>query len=192
MPYPTQVSREEIVTQAWQLIEANGAENVSLSDVAAALGIKAPSLYRHVGSKAGLLQAVNLHTTQQLISALQTAAAHTSGSPHQQLVALLHAYRTFAHAHPNSYVLAFTNNDESLRPDENMLAEMALPIQELMTAVSGPENSLAALRGAIALVHGFVLLELHGQLRRGGDLALDFDTAVHAYLRGWETQTAVT
>jgi hypothetical protein len=61
-----------------------------------------------------------------------------------------------------------------------------------MTAVSGPKNSLAALRGAMALVHGFVLLELHGQLRRGGDLALDFDTAVHAYLRGWETQTAVT
>ncbi len=186
MPYPSQVSREEIIAQAWRLIEADGAENMSLSQLAAALGIKAPSLYRHVGSKAGLLQAVNLHTAQQLIAALQTAATHTSGSPHQQLATLLHAYRTFAHAHPNSYVLAFTNNDESLRPDENMLAEMALPIQELMTAVSGPENSLAALRGAMALVHGFVLLELHGQLRRGGDLALDFDTAVHAYLRGWK------
>ena len=192
MPYPTQASREEIVIQAWRLIEADGVENVSLSNVAAALGIKAPSLYRHVGSKAGLLQAVNLHTTQQLITALQTAAAHASGSPHQQLAALLHAYRTFAHAHPNSYVLAFTNNNELLRPDETILAQMALPFQELMTAVSGPKNSLAALRGAMALVHGFVLLELHGQLRRGGDLALDFDTAVHAYLRGWETQTAVT
>jgi AcrR family transcriptional regulator len=192
MPYPTQVSREEIVIQAWRLIEADGVENVSLSNVAAALGIKAPSLYRHVGSKAGLLQAVNLHTTQQLITALQTAAAHASGSPHHQLAALLHAYRTFAHAHPNSYVLALTNNNDLLRPDENLLAEMALPLQALMTAVSGPKNSLAALRGAMALVHGFVLLELHGQLRRGGDLALDFDTAVHAYLRGWETQTAVT
>jgi hypothetical protein len=63
---------------------------------------------------------------------------------------------------------------------------MALPLQALMSAVSGPEDSLAALRGAMALVHGFVLLELHGQLRRGGDLAVDFDTVVRAYLRGWQ------
>ncbi|MCA9902121.1 MAG: helix-turn-helix transcriptional regulator, partial [Anaerolineales bacterium] len=60
MPYPSQVNRETIVAQAWQLIEAEGADNLSLSKLAEQLGIKAPSLYRHVGSKAGLLQAINL------------------------------------------------------------------------------------------------------------------------------------
>lgn len=189
MPYPSQVSREEIIAQAWQLIETDGADNLSLSKLAEALGIKAPSLYRHIGNKASLLQAVNLYTTEQLIEALQQAAVQTSGdNANEQVSALLHAYRNFAHAHPNSYMLVFTNKDDSLRPDENLLEQMVLPIQALMTAVSGPEDSLAALRGAMALVHGFVMLELHGQLRRGGDLSAAFAAAIQAYLRGWQPQ----
>lgn len=186
MPYPSQVNRDDIIAQAWQIIETDGADNLSLNRLAEALGIKAPSLYRHVGSKTALLQAVNTATSLRLIEVLQTAATQTSGTASEQLAALLHAYRHFAHEHPHSYLLAFTNTDEALRPDAALLEQMVLPIQTLMTAVSGPEQSLAALRGAMALVHGFVLLELHGQLRRGGDLAQDFDTAVQAYLRGWQ------
>ncbi|MFZ1397585.1 MAG: TetR/AcrR family transcriptional regulator [Candidatus Promineifilaceae bacterium] len=185
MPYPSQVDQETIVTQAWLLIEAAGAENLSLSKLAAQLGVKAPSLYRHVGSKTGLLQAVNLYTSQQLVAKLNEAAAQASGDAREQIAAIMHSYRRFALAHPHTYALAFTHTDDALRPDEDVLEQLALPLQQLITAVSGPEKSLAALRGAMALVHGFVMLELHGQLRRGGDLAVDFGTAVHAYLNGW-------
>ena len=187
MPYPSQMNREEIVKQAWQLIEAEGTENLSLGKLAQVLGVKAPSLYRHVSNKAALLQAVNLHTSQQLVTELNEAAAQTSGNAQTQIAAIMRSYRAFALAHPHTYVLAFTNNDDALRPDEDVLAQLALPLQQLITAVSGPEKSLAALRGAMALVHGFVMLELHGQLRRGGDLVVDFETAVQAYLRGWQT-----
>ena len=186
MPYPSQVDRETIIAQAWHLIEAEGVDNLSLSKLAKSLGIKAPSLYRHVSNKASLLQAVNLYTTQQLIAALNQAVAETNGTASQQLAALLRVYRSFAHAHPHTYILAFTNTDDALRPDENVLEQMALPLQALMSTVSGETNSLAALRGAMALVHGFVMLELQGQLRRGGDLAADFEKVVEAYLQGWQ------
>lgn len=185
MPYPSQVNRETIVAQAWQLIEAEGADNLSLSKLAEQLGIKAPSLYRHVGSKAGLLQAINLYTSQALVARLNESAVLAIGDPNTQIAAIMHSYREFALTHPHTYVLAFTNHDDTLRPDEDVLEQLALPLQQLITAVSGPEKSLAALRGAMALAHGFVMLELHGQLRRGGDLAADFSTAVHAYLNGW-------
>jgi AcrR family transcriptional regulator len=186
MPYPSQVTHESIISQAWQMIESDGIDKLSLNKLATSLGIKAPSLYRHVGNKAGLLRGINLHTSQQLIEMLKQTAVQSNGSPSEQLTALFLAYRSFAHAHPNCYILAFTNNDDALRPDEDLLAQMVLPIQELMTAVSGPENALAALRGAMALVHGFVMLELHNQLRRGGDLSADFEAAVQAYLCGWQ------
>ena len=186
MPYPSQVDRETIIAQAWQIIETDGVESLSLNTLATALGIKAPSLYRHIGNKASLLQAVNLYTTQRLIEALNAATTQTGGAAAEQIAVFMHAYRNFAQAHSNSYILAFTNTDDAARPDENVMEQMALPLQALMSAVSGPEDSLAALRGAMALVHGFVLLELHGQLRRGGDLVADFDTAVHAYLHGWQ------
>ncbi len=185
MPYPSQVSKETIVEQAWQLIEAAGTNNLSLSKLAAELGIKAPSLYRHVGNKAELLKLVNLYTSQQLVSNLNDAATQASGDIRAQIMAIMLSYRSFALTHPHTYGLAFTNTDNALRPDEDALEQLALPLQQLITAVSGQEKSLAALRGAMALVHGFVLLELHGQLRRGGDLEADFETAVHAFLNGW-------
>ena len=186
MPYPSQVDRESIIAQAWQLIEDEGVDNLSLSKLAASLNVKAPSLYRHVANKASLLQAVNLHTSQQLVATIHETASRSEGSAIEQLTKLMHSYRHFAHAHPHSYMLAFTNTNDAQRPDEETLAQLAIPLQQLMTAVSGSEHSLAALRGAMALVHGFVLLELHGQLRRGGDLEQDFDTAVWAYLQGWQ------
>jgi hypothetical protein len=43
---------------------------------------------------------------------------------------------------------------------------------------------LAALRGLWALAHGFVALELTGKFQRGGDLSVDFDHSIRAYVRG--------
>jgi len=48
----------------------------------------------------------------------------------------------------------------------------------------GEEAALPALRGGWALVHGFVMLEISGQFRRGGDLDAAFAHAVAAYIRG--------
>lgn len=187
MPYPSQVNTEIIVNTAWEMIEAEGVEQLSLGKLAEQLGVKAPSLYRHVGSKAGLMQAVNLLTAQRLITALNEAAATSAGNPEHQLTAVFNAYRNFAHENPNNYICAMTNNNDDYRPDENVVEQMVLPVQAIMEELTGEENSLAALRGALALIHGFVLLELNQQLRRGGSLDEAFQAATRAYLRGWQT-----
>lgn len=187
MPYPTQVDRETIITQAREMIAAEGIEALSLSKLAASLNVKAPSLYRHVDSKTSLLRAVNFLTAQKLFLALDEGLAQAGPDAVEKLTAVLTAYRTFAHANPHTYLLAMTNNKDAHRPDENALEQMAIPFQEIMTQISGSEKSLAALRGALALAHGFVMLELNAQLRRGGDLDEAFQEAVNAYLRGWQT-----
>ena len=56
-----------------------------------------------------------------------------------------------------------------------------------MAKITGQKQSLPALRGALALVHGFVMLELKDQLQRGGDLTMAFDASVNAYLHGWKS-----
>lgn len=168
------------------MIEAEGVAALSLAKLAGAFGIKAPSLYRHVGNKTGLLRAVNLLTTQMLFTAMHKAEAGAPTDPTQRLLAILQAYRQFAHDNPNSYQLAMTNQDDELRPDENVLVQMVLPIQDIMIEISGEDNALTALRGALALVHGFAMLELNRQLRRGGDLDTAFTQSVKAYLAGWQ------
>ncbi|MEJ2747850.1 MAG: WHG domain-containing protein [Anaerolineae bacterium] len=185
MPYPTQINRDQIIQQAAQMVAAEGAEALSLHKLAAALGVKAPSLYRYVGGKADLLQAVNLLTLQELFAAMETAQMAAPTEPIARMQALLAAYRDFALTRPRLYFLAFGDND-AYRPEEDVLLQMVLPIQAVMAEVAGQADSLAALRGALALAHGFVMLELTNQLRRGGSLEEAFTLSAAAYLRGWQ------
>lgn len=185
MPYPTQVTYDSVVEKARAMIEAEGVEHLSLHKLAAALGVKAPSLYRYFDSKSALLRAVNTVTSQQLVEALRAAAAVAPAEPAARWLAIAQAYWMFAHQYPATYGLAFTNTLTELRPDENASETLALPLQALMAQVVGESESLPALRGAWALIHGFVMLELSGQFRRGGDLDAAFEKSVQAYIAGW-------
>jgi len=187
MPYPAQIDESQIVDQAWQLVDQVGERNFSLAKLAAALGVKAPSLYRHVGGKADLLRRVNLRTLEALFARLQTAVHKDRDEPEAALLSLFRAYRNFAHTHPHLYQLLF-HADDQYRPDEALLVQMVLPVQEQIALLSGAAAALPALRGALALLHGFVMLELTNQLRRGGDLDAAFNAAAAAYLRGWQLQ----
>lgn len=55
----------------------------------------------------------------------------------------------------------------------------------MIAEISGERYALVALRGALALAHGYVMLELNRQLRRGRDLDKTFDQVIIAYLTGW-------
>ena len=184
MPYPAKISSESILEKAAEMVEAEGADQFSMQRLAAALGVKAPSLYRYFPSKTDLLRALNLQTVQQMIAGLHAAAAN-GGDARRQLLAMSRAWRAFAHANPLAYALAFADPNPELRPDEQLLEALAIPIQQVMAGISGEERSLAALRGLWALLHGFTLLELSGQFRRGGDLEDAFFQSVEAYLKGW-------
>jgi AcrR family transcriptional regulator len=184
-PYPAQVSYGGIIDHARAMIEAEGVDGLSLSKLAASLGIKAPSLYRYVNSKTTLLRGVNEVTTQRLLDVMDEAVAENNGDARTKLMSAAIAYRRFAQTNPATYWLAFTNTIGDLHPDANEVEQRVLPLQTLMAQVSGEEHSLAALRGAMALIHGFVMLELSGQYRRGGSLDDAFTRSIDAFLEGW-------
>lgn len=186
MPYPAQTDRTAIVQTARELIEREGIEQLALGRLASELHIKAPSLYRHVASKDALIQAIVTETFQDLFSAYAAALQAASGEPIEQLHAIFRAHRAFAQANPAAYMLAFTTTAPAQRADERALEQLAVPIQGLISAISGETRSLAALRGALALTHGFAMLEINEQLRRGGDLDAAFEQSVAAYLAGWQ------
>jgi AcrR family transcriptional regulator len=184
-PYPSQTNRTMIIETARQLIEQDGVEALSLGRVAAALDIKAPSLYRHIKNKNALLIAVIELTYHNMFTAYAEALAQSADDPAERMFNLSRAHRRFAHENPNTYVLAYTMTDPQHLSDPDMLLKPAVSIQEIMREITGAENSLAALRGSLALVHGYAMLELNGQFRRGGDLDAHFDAALEAYLAGW-------
>jgi AcrR family transcriptional regulator len=184
MPYPAQVDQEAIIASARQLIELEGVSRLSLGRLAAELEIKAPSLYHHVRNKADLLRMVNLATLQTLFVEIDKALAGGPADPAGKIQKLAGAYRAFAHDNPRTYMLAFSSDDEA-RPDEALLVQMILPVQKLMAEIAGEAQSLTALRGLLALIHGFVVLEINQQLRRGGNLDAAYQESLAAYLAGW-------
>ena len=188
MPYPAQINPDLILEKVRELVEAEGADQLSLHKLAAALGVKAPSLYRYFPSKTDLLCTLNLQTVQQMTASMREAASGFENA-RLQLLAMSKAWRAFAHAHPRLYALAFTHTNPELQPDNQLLEAMAIPIQQVVAHVSDEQHSLAALRGLWALLHGFVFLELSGQFRRGGDLEAAFVQSVEAYLNGWSQET---
>jgi hypothetical protein len=96
------------------------------------------------------------------------------------------AYRLFVHQYPATYQLAYASTPE-IRPDAATLEAMAIPIQRVMARLSGDDESLTALRGMWALIHGFVMLEINGHFQRGGDLEADFFRSLEVYVEGWLT-----
>lgn len=183
-PYPSIVNRDMIVDKAREIIEGEGFEHLTLSILASALGIKAPSLYKHFANKATLLKEINNDTAAQLKQAMLTAASE--GTPRTRLIEAASAYRTFALTHPISYTLLYANQAPESRADPQLLESLALPYQNLVAAIVGHARSLAALRGAFALLHGFVVLELNGQFQRGGNVPEAFLQSLDAYLEGWQ------
>ena len=184
-PYPVQTDLETIIKAARTLIERDGVEHLSLTRLAQVVGIKAPSLYNHIDSKNSLLHAVIEDTYRHMFEAYDDAIQNSGPNAEDKLLALMDAHYQFAHANPNAYVLAYTAADPQQLSDADMLLKQALRVQEIIIKITGEANSLTAVRGLLAIVHGFVMLELNGQLRRGGDLQQTLRDVVRAYLRGW-------
>jgi len=185
MPYPAQFRREDAIIIARDLIETDGVDGVSLARLAAALGIKAPSLYKHFADKDALLREINTLTWRDLTTVMRSACDDVE-NPRACLTAMATAFRAYVLAHPTIYARAFDSASPATAPDPAELEALALPLQAAVAAVVGETNSLAALRGLWAMVHGFLLLEIGGKFQRGGNLEAAFQVAVAAYVNGWE------
>ena len=182
MPYPSKIDLETIIECSRVMIENGGVNNLSVNVLAKELGVTAPSLYRYIKNKNDLLLAVNTNTAQRLYAAMSIEQTDTTQA---QIIKITQAYRTFAHENPMVYGLLFTNTIEAIHPDADELEQGVLPFQALIAEITGEANSLVALRGLWALIHGFVMLELAGQFRRGGNLDDVFQSTVQAYLDGF-------
>jgi AcrR family transcriptional regulator len=185
MAYPAQITLDAIVDAARRMIEMDGIDALSLGRLAAQIGVKAPSLYGHVANKDALLRAVNVDTMQRMFAEIDGTLNTAPDEPAARLMQIARVYRDFAHANPHTYILAMSDPDPARQPDPEYLVQLALPLQALIATISGEGASLPALRGLLALIHGFVMLELADKLQRGGDLGAAYEASVGALLRGW-------
>jgi AcrR family transcriptional regulator len=149
----------QIVTAARELLEREGPEALTMRRLAERLGIRAPSLYKHLPDKTAVEAAVIATGLEDLAAVLEAAVTGAA----EPLMALAVAYRGFALGHPHLYRLM---TDRPL-PREQLPAGVeqraAAPV---LGAVGDPDRA----RAVWAFAHGMVALELAERFPPGADL----------------------
>ena len=161
----------EIVAAAGELLEEEGAEALSMRRLAGRLGIRAPSIYKHVSGKEELEAALVSDGFEAFAAAFEEAV----GDAADPLDELARAYRRFAVARPHLYRLMTERPlpRDLLRPGVEDRA--ALPV--VQAAGGDPDRA----RAAWAFAHGMVILELNGRFPPDADLDAAWEQGVAAF-----------
>lgn len=164
MPPPRAgLNREAVLDVATEIADREGFDRVTLKAIAAAVNVRPPSLYNHVGGLDDVRVGLRLRAFH-LLSAEQTRAV--DGLPtNQWLPALAEAHRTFAHDHPGLYAATHPTTHRADEDPEVRHVSQGI-LDTLIQAVSpfglSEEDAIHAVRAFRSLVVGFNALESAG------------------------------
>jgi len=149
-------TRAEILAAAWQLAERDGIAGLSLRDLAAEVGMRAPSLYTYFPSKAAIYDAMFTAGFLQLEEAtagLTVEPADAVGT----LAAHVEAFVAFCQDSVPRYQLLFTRAVPGWEPSEEAYAasvgsyaRMARQLEELGISDAQHLDLLTALSAGLA------------------------------------------
>jgi AcrR family transcriptional regulator len=164
----------EIVAAARELLEEEGREALSMRRLADRLGIRAPSIYKHVSGKEEL-EAALVSDGFEEIAAVFEEAVRDAADP---LAELARAYRRFALGRPHLYRLMTERPLPRACLQPGVEERAALPL--VQAAGSDPDRA----RAAWAFAHGMVVLELNGRFPPDADLDAAWEAGVAAFRAG--------
>ncbi|MFD0659478.1 TetR/AcrR family transcriptional regulator [Thermocatellispora tengchongensis] len=169
---------DEIHATALRLIDAGGAEALSMRKLAAELDVNPMSLYHHVENKTALLAGVCGLAISQL------RLPPDDGRPWQeQLRALAHAYRSLAQAHPRLWAYVHEHPEVVDRKEG-----MGAVLRRILHAAGVPERDVEATSEILyAFVTGFVYAETRDHLGEhpgAEDVDRSYEIAIRLILAG--------
>jgi AcrR family transcriptional regulator len=159
------------VRVARALLEAEGPEALSMRRVADRLGIKAPSIYKHLPDKRALESALISAGFEELEAQFGAALAGTN----DPVGAIAGAYREYAHRHPHMYRLM---TERELARDQLAPGVEDRAAQPAIQALGG-DRTLA--RALWAFAHGMTILELNHRFPADADLDAAWERGLHAF-----------
>ena len=167
MPAVGRTSRSAMVLEARGILERDGLDGLTMRAVADAVGVRAPSLYKHVADRGELLRLVMDATVQELGERLRGGP---DTAPETRVRWLAGEFRAFAHTHPVAFGLLFASVPDAWRADPSANAEAVRPVIEATNELVGSAHALDAARTLTAACVGFITMELAGAFRLGGSV----------------------
>ena len=152
------------------LADEVGFTGLSMGLLADRLGVRTPSLYKHVASQADLAHRIAVLAMNEIADAIRDATQGRSGS--EALVAGSHAMRQWVLAHPGRY--AAGNAAIVTGPDDPLLPAIQRVLGSWSAMLHGyhlnPDQEIHALRMLRSSLHGFATLEAEGSFQIAADI----------------------
>jgi AcrR family transcriptional regulator len=175
VPRGVGLDRDKVVEAACVVVDEEGPEALTLSHLADKLGVRAPSLFKHVDSLQDLRGAIATRVYQELERVTEESGA--------DLLALALAWRRWAREHPGMYALSarthLTGSAEQQRAGQVTLDRVLDAVRQV-----SPDDPVHGARAIRAMIHGFVLLEQAQGFGLGVPVDESFLRAMQALIRG--------
>jgi AcrR family transcriptional regulator len=178
LPSPSRTSLEAIVEAGRTILDAEGIDALTMQRVAAAVGVRAPSLYKRVRDRDALVRLIAQDVVADLGTALDEAAV--TGDPRSDLHAIADAFRAWAHRHPGGFELLFSRLPDAWRLEPEAGSSALDAMFRTVTVLVDADHVLEAARTVVAWSCGFVSMELAGGFRLGGDVDAAFGYGIDA------------
>ena len=174
------LTRDSVVEAAAIMADEVGLNSLTLSALAERLGVKQPSLYKHLDSLAGLHRSVSMLAKRELGEAISRAAVGRSGA--EAIFAMSHAYRNWAVLHPGRYDVSQIPAAPGDVEDQKTMMTSIQVIADVLSAYNlDGDDSIDAIRAFRSIIHGFVSLETTGGFALKADIDRSFDRLVHGF-----------
>ncbi|MEA9987022.1 WHG domain-containing protein [Subtercola sp. RTI3] len=181
------LTRDRVVEEAAVMADEVGLSQLTLAALAVRVGVRQPSLYKHIESMAGLRRSISLEAKTQLGDVLGRAAVGRSGG--DAIRAMSGAYRSWAFAHPARYEASQWVPAPGDAEDELISLRAVQIIADVLVAYDlHGDDAIDAIRALRSMLHGFVSLEASGSFGLDVDIDRSFERLVRGFvgaLAGW-------
>lgn len=179
---------DAVVAAGAALADEVGFPSLTMGRVAERIGVRTPSLYKHVAGQEDLVRRIAALALDEAAGAVGAATQGRAGR--DALAAAAHAFRDFVVTHPGRY--AATIGVEPTGPDDP-IALAGLRLLDAFTAVlhgyAVPAEELDhALRAVRSALHGFATLQAGNGFQWSADVDESFDWLIDLLDRALTTR----
>ena len=182
------LDKDIILKTAADLADAEGIANVTLKALAEKLGVKPPSLYKHINGLEELNKALMLYGWKSLEKKVTRAAV--GKSKEDAIRAIFYAYRDYVKEHPGVFeAMQWYNmyqSEENLQATEEIVAVL---FQVLSAYDLQEEQKVHIVRMFRVFLQGFLMVEIHGGFGNPASITESFDFSLEILLNGIENLT---
>ena len=180
-----------VVEEAERMVDEVGPAGLTLTALAERLGVRQPSLYKHVDGLDALHRSISVRAKRDLGERFARAAVGRSRG--DAIVGMAQVFRRWALAHPGRYVAA--QKAPAAHDADDIAASNAI-VQVCADVLAGygleGDDAIDAIRALRSALHGFVSLEMTGGFGLPADIDRSFDrlvTSLTDAMAAWSTST---